>query len=64
MAHEQSHKPKPVLEHIGKGQLRGFAAFGVVLGLIQVAVQWVCLIIQYVCPMPPRAEYDTDFSTV
>ena len=35
----------PVLELIGNGQLRGSEAFGAVLGLIQVALQWAFSII-------------------
>ena len=35
----------PVLELIGNGQLHGSEAFGAVLGLIQVALQWAFSII-------------------
>ena len=35
---------EPVLVLIGDGRLRGFAAFGAILGLLQVAAQWACSI--------------------
>ena len=33
---------EPVLQLIGDGRLRGAAAFGGILGLLQVAMQWAC----------------------
>lgn len=35
----------PVMELIGRGQLKGFKAFGAVLGIIQFALQWIFSII-------------------
>jgi len=35
---------KPVLEDIGNGLIHGLRAYGALLGLIQVATQWTCLI--------------------
>jgi hypothetical protein len=35
---------EPVLRLIGDGRLRGSAALGGILGLLQVAIQWVCSI--------------------
>ena len=38
----------PVLVRIGDGRLTGFAAFGAILGFLQVALQWVCSMTLYV----------------
>lgn len=35
---------EPVLQLIGDGRLRGSAALGGILGLLQVAIQWACSI--------------------
>lgn len=34
----------PALEQIAKGRLRGMAAYGAILGLLQIFVQWCCSI--------------------
>jgi hypothetical protein len=41
---------EPVLVLIGDHSLQGIAAIGAVLGLVQVALQWVCTITMYVLP--------------
>jgi hypothetical protein len=35
---------KPVLQEIAEGSLKGMAAYGAVLGLLQIFVQWSCSI--------------------
>jgi hypothetical protein len=43
---------EPVLGLIGDGRLKGFEAFGGILGLLQVAVQWACSITLSVYTLP------------
>lgn len=36
------HSPRPFIEDIVSGRMTGWKAFGAVLGLLQLTIQWMC----------------------